>query len=428
MLKASFLAMKRRRVLASAFTCCPPGMPGFRGGEDVLGWNLVKQIARFHEVWVLTHNRDRAGLEAALIEEPDPALHFHYVGLPTFLRPLLNYQGGHQIYYYLWQIKAYLVARRLHEYVGFQLFHHITYANDWMTSFIGALVPIPYVRGPGGGAHRTPKGMEREYTLGGRIWENVRALGQWVFRHDPFFLIGQSRAAAILLCNRESLSRTPEKWAHKVHQFPVNGVSSRDLNLTTDGKTRNGQFRVLTAGSLIRVKGFGLAIRAFNEFAANHPNSSFQIVGSGPEESRLRSLIQAAQPGAQVQLLQAMPRPQLLATMAACDVFLFPSLRDGGGAVVIEAMSAGKPVICLDSGGPDVHVNDECGIKITPSSSAATVHELAGALERLYQNQNLRLAMGKAGRKRAELVYHWDRLGERLMEIYQQAFHFSAAS
>ena len=71
--------MTKRRILASAFTCCPPGKPGFSGGEDVLGWNLLLQIARFHEVWALTQTEDRPSIEQSLIECPVPGLNFHYI-------------------------------------------------------------------------------------------------------------------------------------------------------------------------------------------------------------------------------------------------------------------------------------------------------------------------------------------------------------
>ena len=223
--------MRELRVLACAFACSPPGKPGFTGGEDLLGWNLLLQIARFHHVWALTNTEDRPSIEQALQEEPDSNLHFCYVGLPSWLRPLLRFQGTHQFYYHLWQIKAYFAAKRLYENVKFDIFHHITYANDWQASFIGAFLPVPYIRGPGGGAHRTPKGFETEYPLGGRVWEKIRTFGQWVFRHDPIFIRGQSKALAILVCNKESEAIIPKKWRPKVHLFPVGGVSSDYLTL-----------------------------------------------------------------------------------------------------------------------------------------------------------------------------------------------------
>ena len=414
--------MTRRRILACGFTCCPPSTPGFTGGEDVLGWNLLQQIARFHDVWALTQEEDRLSIEQGLNDHPVPGLHFHYVGLPRWLKPILKIQGGHQLYYYLWQIKAYFAARKLHRELDFDIFHHITYANDWMVSFIGALLPIHYVRGPGGGAHRTPKSLAHEYTLGGRLWEKVRSAGQWLFRHDPFFIRGQARADAILVCTRDSAAKIPEKWSQKVHMFPVSGVSSDDLSLVDRNKStvksRTGEFRVLTAGTLIRVKGFGLAVKAFKLFVEKYPDSKLTIAGDGPEEHRLRSLIHRSRLENSVKLVGALPRHDLLSRMASSDALLFPSLRDGGGTVVIEAMSASKPVVCLDVGGPGLHITEECGIKVTPTSPPETAQNLANALERLYLDEGLRDKRGEAGRQGARQLYHWDRLGERLMEIY----------
>jgi len=121
-----------------------------------------------------------------------------------------------------------------------------------------------------------------------------------------------------------------------------------------------------------------------------------------------------------------MPREGFLAEMASCDVFLFPSLRDGGGAVVVEAMAAGKPVVCLDLAGPGMHVVDGCGIKVPPHSPEQVVGEMATALGRLYSDKEFRLRMGRKARERAVREYHWDRLGERLQEIYDEALGLQA--
>jgi len=409
----------RKRILAGLFACCPPGLPGFKGGEDVLGWNMALQVGRYHDVWVLTQAENRASIEIRLSEDPVSGLHFEYVSLPSWMRRFLNFQGSHQFYYYLWQIKAFFVARRLNREIGFDLFHHITYANDWMVSFIGALLAIPYVRGPGGGAHRTPKSLEQEYTFSGRMWEKVRSIGQWLFRHDPLFVRGQQRARAIMVCNRDSMRIISKKWSHKVHLFPVSGVTSVDLLVSpTLGKT-GGNFNVFTAGTLIRIKGFGLAVKAFKQFADKHPDSRLTIAGGGPEESRLRKLISDFGLEKKVDLLGPIPRNDLMNRMASSDVLLFPSLRDGGGTVVIEAMATGRPVVCLDAGGPGLHIDESCGIKVAPQSPSETVTGLADALERLYMNEGLRKKMGESGRERARESYHWDKLGNQLMEIYQ---------
>jgi glycosyltransferase involved in cell wall biosynthesis len=414
--------MSEQKILACTFTCCPPGKPGFTGGEDILGWNMLLQIARYHEVWTFTNAEDRNSVEQGAAELGIDNIHFQFIGLPRWMAPFLQFQGFHQFYYFVWQIKVYFAARRLSKAVQFDLFHHITYANDWMASFIGAFLPIPYVRGPGGGAHRTPKGFESEYPVGGRIWEKVRSFGQWVFRHDPVFVKGQSRARAILVCNNEAALEASKKHSSKIELFPVSGISSEDL-APQKPSSNDGKFRVLTAGSLIRVKGFGLAIRAFQKFAERYPESEFTIVGAGPEEPRLQDLAARGPASSKVKFTGALPREQLMSDMADSDVFLFPSLRDGGGTVVIEAMAAGKPVICLDNGGPGMHINEECGIKITPESPQQAVFDIANALEELYENAERRAELGKSARKRAEELYLWDKLGDRLRDIYNKAFN-----
>jgi len=418
-------AKMKSRVLVCAYACL--GNPGHRvpGGGNIMAWNFVKRLSRSYVLWVLTSAQNRVDIETALKREPLPNVQFHYIDLPGWLRPLQRFQGGIQFYAYLWQVRAYFAARRLHRRIQFDAFHHLTYDNDWMASHMGALLPVPYIRGPGGGAHRIPKAFLQEFCFRGRLWERLRALGQWLFRHDPFFILGQRRARAILLCNREALEAIPRKWQHKAQLFPLNGVSSNDLSVPVSAAQPHEKFRVLSAGRLVRIKAFDLAIRAFKLFVDRCPvigpagEAEFTIVGDGPELSRLESLVRKLGIETQVRFEQWKPREELLAKMASCDVFLFPSLRDGGGLVVVEAMAAGKPVVCLDIAGPGMHVTNDCGIKITPHSPQQAVRELAIALERLYTDKELRLRLGRAARERAEQVYHWDRLGERLLEIYE---------
>ncbi len=410
------------RVLACAYACCPGGSSErFGGGELILGWNVVRQLGRFHEVCVLASAKNQSGIEAALRQEALANVQFHYLDLPRWLGFLRDFQGGIQLYAYLWQVRAYFAARRLHRRHHFHLFHHITYANDWMASFIGALLPVPYVRGPGGGAHQTPKGFLRELSAVARVGQRLRAVGQWLFRHDPFFLLGQQRARAILVCNREALDTIPRKWRPKVQLFPVNGVSSGDLAPCVPTGSQNGKFQVLSGGKLLPIKGFGLAIKSFKAFADQCPEARFTIVGEGVELPRLEALARELGLEEKVRFKNWMPREGFLAEMASCDVFLFPSLRDGGGAVVVEAMAAGKPVVCLDLAGRGLHVVDGCGIKVKPHSPEQAVGEMASALGRLYSDKEFRLRMGRKARERAEREYHWDRLGERLQEIYEEA-------
>jgi len=416
------------RVLACAFACDPEGRSGHGAGEDQLGWNLINQLSRWCELWVLSHPNNRPGVESALAKRPNPALHFHYLRLPTWLECLSkHHKGGIQIYSYLWQMAAYLAGRRLHREFHFDVFHHMTYANDWMASFIGACLRIPFVRGPGGGADRTPRAFLKEYCFGDRLWERFRSLGQWLLRQDPFFRIGEHRARAILVCNREALKRVPQKHRSKATVFPVIGVSSSDLVATVRVERPAKTFRVVSAGKLLYWKGFGLVIKAFKAFLDTHTTPGVEqkpeliIVGDGPEFPRLRALARRLGLQGDVRFDGWLPHDEVLARMRSCDVFLYASLRDGGGAVVVEALAAGLPVVCLDLGGPGMHVTEGCGIKVEAECPEQAVRDLAAALARLYQDKGLRHRMGKSARERAQRDYHWDRLGDRMLEIYEHA-------
>jgi glycosyltransferase involved in cell wall biosynthesis len=412
-----------KKLLVCAYCCVSESGVLQVGGEAELGFNLVKQFSRFFQVTVLTHAHNQKAIEEVLKKEPLNNVVFVYIQLPTFLRFLEKFhKGGIQIYSYLWQIKAYFVAKKLHQQESFDAFWHTTYANDWMASYIGALLPVPYFRGPGGGAHFVPKAFTKHYTLKQKLGEWARHFGQWVFRHDPFFIMGQKRAKALLVCNQEAFNALPKDWQKKAHFFPVNGISSQDLHfLRSVEKASRRNFLVLTAGKLITIKSVDLAMKAFKMFHEKIPNSEFLILGDGPEMAHLQKLASELGLKKNIIFLGWQPREKLLTKMQEADVFLFTSLRDGGGAVIVEAMAAEKPIVCFDISGPGFHVKPEWGIKVAPENPAEALLGIAEALEKLYIDSNQRIAMGRNARQRAESFYLWDHLGNTLYDIYRHA-------
>jgi glycosyltransferase involved in cell wall biosynthesis len=415
-----------RRVLILAYACLADPAVSVPGGGDLLAWNLIQRLGQRYRLRVLTASQNQTVIETALKREPLPDVQLVYVSLPGWLHFLLGRQGGIQLYAYLWQWRAYFVARRLHERVRFDAFHHLTYENDWMASIIGALLPVPYLRGPAGGAHRVPKNFRRQFPVKSYLWEYVRMGLQWVFRHDPFFAIGHERAKVLWMGNREALEALPARWKKKAELLSVNGISGHELT-PPDQEARSENFAVLSAGRLVPLKGFDLALRAFAVFAKTHPEAELVIVGEGPERDRLESLKRDLGVERQARIECWMPRERLLAKMRSCDVFLFASLRDGGGLVVVEAMAAGKPVVCFDLGGPGLHINDECGFKIRARHPEQAVREMATALEKLASDRKLCAQMGQAAFERARQTYDWDRVTDRIIEGYDKALGIGVA-
>jgi glycosyltransferase involved in cell wall biosynthesis len=417
------------KVLVSAFACYPPTTESctdedkkMADGEAILSWNLIGQIARSHDVWVITQARNKNGIERAFIANSVNRVTFVYCDLRGWTEWLWNNQISNHLYYYLWQILAYQRARRLHGNIHFDLAHHITFANDWMPSFIGAFLPIPFIWGPIGGGHKTPKALLREYTFAQRLGDKFRLVAQWVGRNVLVSRrLCQKRAKAILVCNYETRNKIPPHLRHKAHMFPVNSLSENNIQESRLPISKNEIFRILSVGRLRPLKGFGLAIKAYSEFSKKYPQSIFEIIGDGIEESRLKSLTKQLKVDKRVIFSPWLPRNEVMRRMNYCDVFLFPSFREGGGAVIVEAMANGKPVIGLATGGPAFHIQPEWGIKIIPSAYDQILADIVTALERLYLDSNLRLSLGKAALQRAKDYYLLDRLGEKLEFIYKQA-------
>jgi len=415
---------KRLKVLVSAYACNPAVSPQLHPGEDIVGWQLVNQLCRFHDVWVITHSYNKKGFGQDYQEQAISRAKFFFIQLPFPFWLLYKFDIGERLYYYLWQILAWRIAKRLYKKVPFDLAQHITFNNDWIPSYIGAFMPIPFVWGPLGGGQKTPKEFFRTYALQDRFAEYVRDFGQVIGR--SLLLTRRrclKRANAILVCNPDTKKRMPEKYARKVHFFPVNGISSSDLvdfDELNRKATSEKEFFVLSTGRLIHWKNFAAAIRSFKIFSDKFPKTRLFIVGEGPQRDFLQKLARELKVSDKIGFIPRLTREELIKKMRACDVFLYPSLREGGGAVVVEALASGLPVICLDLAGPSIHVREDCGIKIEPRDPDYVLRNMSEALEKLYLDKNRWIQLSQKAVERAKNHYLWDRLGEHLQEIYER--------
>ena len=129
---------------------------------------------------------------------------------------------------------------------------------------------------------------------------------------------------------------------------------------------------------------------------------------------------------------EMLPRPELIAVLAASDVFVCPSVYEPLGIVNLEAMAMGLPVVGSATGGiPDVIVDGETGLLVpieqvqdgtgTPIDPDRFVADLAERLTALATDEARAEEMGIASRKRVEEHFSWTAIAERTMEVYQWA-------
>lgn len=403
------------KVLLSAYSC-EPG----RGSEPGIGWNVAREIARHHDVWVLTRP-DESGdaIERELQQHPNPRLKFVYWTTPlvgSLWR--MNQSGAMQLHYYLWQLGAYRIARRLHRDIGFDVVHHVTFARYSAPSFLATL-PVPFILGPVGGAEGLPAEFRKGHDWRAMLYEAARSLWRKFGEIDPLTRATIRRASVALAATPETGARLKALGARDVRLVPAIALSRDEIErLNRIGAPPERPFRVLCIGRLLHWKAYHLGIRAFAR--AQLPDSELWLIGEGPERAALERLVAELGCSAKVRFLGAMPRDQVLATIADCHVLLHPSLHESGGYVSIEALAAGRPVVCLQLGGSAVIVSPECGICVRAENPEQVVADLGKALQRLHGDPAERERLGAAGRVRVSGSFDWYRRGLWLAGLYKE--------
>lgn len=404
------------KVLVSAYSC-EPG----RGSEPGVGWNVIREVANYHEVWVLTRfDESGAAIEAELARNPVPNLHFVYFNLPIWSGGWrLGSNGAMQLHYYFWQIQAYFVARKLHGEIGFDLLHHVTFVKYSNPSFL-SLLPVPFIWGPVGGGESAPKAFWQDFSLRGKAYETIRDFVRWLGECDPFVHITAKRSVLARATTEDTAKRLYKMGATNVQVFSQVGLSKKEIaRLTLHAMPATSPAKFISIGRLLHWKGFHLGLRAFAQ--ADLPeNTEYWLLGDGPECERLQALAAKLGIAHQVKFWGELPRDRAFDILGECNVLVHPSLHESGGFACLEAMAAGRPVICLDLGGPAVQVTQETGFKVPVQTPEQVVRDLAEAMTHLANDSDLRMRMGQAGQQRVSDVYSWETKGQSLAQLYEE--------
>lgn len=405
-------SIRKLRVLISAYSCVPG-----QGSEPGVGWNVVREISRVHDVWVITATHNQPAIEAVLSQHPNPNLHFIYYDLPEIFR---RNRIGVQLHYIIWQYCALAMAKQLYKELRFDVVHHVTYCRYWSPSFL-AFLPAPFLWGPVGGGESTPSAFRSTFGLRGWLYECVRDLTRWIGEHLPSVRLTARRSCVALATTRETAERLKVLGAQEVHITTQVGLSEEDIDrLVRIPIRQDPPTRFISIGRLLHLKGFHLGLEAFGR--AGLPDAEYWVIGDGPERSSLERLVKKLGIDHQVRFLGVLSRVQVLDCLAECDVLVHPSLHDSGGWVLAEAMVAGRPVICLDIGGPGILVTDEVGIKVEAKDPSQALRDLSHAMKILAEDFELRAKLGTAARQYAATALTWRTKGCFLLDLYSRMY------
>ena len=407
------------KVLLSTYSCFP-----CQTSEPGNAWRAINEALREHEVWavIADAHQYRELTEPWLAQNPLPNFHPVFLKLPPALSWLGRRAATNAIHYHFWQDRLRGLVRDLHAKINFDLVHHVTYGRYWSPSGLREL-NLPFIWGPVGAAETPPREFVAELPLRYRLSEAARD-GARHFCERSSALRDTAAAATIAIgVTRETCAALKKLGAWRVEQMPQMALTEKDLaQFAALPAPPPGPLRAICVGRHVHWKGFYLAIRAFAQFGKNNPAAELWIVNDGPFRGELEKT--AAQTGVstRVKFLGTLPKyADVLEKLGQSHVLLHPALHEGFGNVCLEAMAAGRPVACLDIGGPASQITPETGFAAPATNPAEAVAALAGFLEKIDRDRALLAAMSVAARAHVQQHFTMRRINETMRNFYFEA-------
>ena len=396
------------KVLLSAYACEPN-----KGSEPGVGWNWALQVARLgHKVWVLTRANNQPSIDSKRLSLPEKDnLRFLYYDLPRWATWWKKHNKGIYLYYLLWQLGAYRFVKRIHRKAAFDVVHHVTFATIRQPSFMGKL-GIPFIFGPVAGGERAPWSLRYSFGFKGWIIDLMRDCANFIVRIDPFMWKTFCEADQIFVTSEQTLCLLRKRFRKKAQIHLAVGIEGPN---TFAAKNPIKTFRVLYAGRFLYLKGMQIGIRAFARLLESVPDALLTMVGDGPDKKRWKSIAQKHGIEDKIDWFPWVEQGELFKLYCQHDVFLFPSLHDSGGQVVLEAMAHGLPIVCLDIGGPKLIVDSSCGYKVPVKdlSEEEIVGSIYEALSNLAKNEMRKIELSVGAMNRTN-KFTWASLADNI--------------
>lgn len=409
-------ATGRLRVLAVAAACHPD-----RGSEPGLGWGWVQSLAARHDVWAIVGEREgnRPAILSRLDADPVLRKHLHVFFVPRpspsrleQLVPLLYYRQ-----YARWHWQAYLLARDLASATSFDLAHQVNMIGYREPGYLWQL-GLPFVWGPIDGATNMPLRFWRFLGLrGAAYYLAYDMVNTWQLHFNSRVRAALSRANGLVVASEDMRHRLARVWGVSsvlIHDTgPVEMVQAKAVVRQPDEP-----LRLAWSGIHVSRKALPILLHALSELPPGLCH--VEILGAGSCTGSWQRLARRLGVADSCTWHGRLTRDRALEVMQGAHAFALTSLRDATSTVLMEALSLGLPVICLDHCGFSDVVTESCGIKIPPRPAALVVDRFAAAIRCLASDPDSLERLSHGALERAA-GFSWDAHAEDMTRVYRLA-------
>lgn len=410
-------------VLLVAYQC-GPGM----GSVSQIGWEWFTGMAAQREVCLVTHVRNQTAIEAS----PDrPAgARVIYIDTEWFAGPLYRLakrlfpRSEHSVFmlsqldYFVFDGSALRQLRReIRAGAPWRLVHVVTPVTTSAPTLLTRL-GLPLMRGPLNCGLPVPPGFDdimRTESMGLSRLRVLPRLGE--------ALLGSLRnSRAVLVATAATQDAVPRSAQHRCVRMLENAVDLGRFQpappLPAPGADR--PLRISFVGRLVPVKALPLLLQAMVQVRAAGHAVTLTVAGDGPMAGTWQQAAADLGLADAVIWLGAVPLAQVADVMRDSHVFCLPSIRESGGAVLLEAMACGRAVIGMDFGGPAEIVDAEVGWKVSAADAASAVQGLARALTEALTNPDDCAARGRRGSERVQREHTWAARMAQAEQLYDR--------
>lgn len=393
------------------------------GGEAILPYHYFRILrSRGIDAWLVVHERTRSELQSLFPQElsrlyfvRDKFLQKLFFRLGRFLprRVAESTLGLANQIMTQWSQRALVRSLITPEAVV----HQPTPVSPRSPSLLWD-VGAPVVIGPMNGGMEYPPAFRKSESAASRVFLSMaQALSDTVNALLP----GKRRASVVLVANQRTQAALPLKLKGRVEQVAENGV---DLSLWPASlhNQQDAPTRFLFMGRLVDWKALDIVIEAL----AQVPDATLDIIGDGPCLKIWQQLTMKLDLLDRIHFHGWVPQDECSRYLAAARALVLPSLFECGGAVVLEAMAMGKPVIATNWGGPAEYLDSSCGILIEPISKEHLIEGFATAMRQLSTSPEFAQQLGSMGRARVVALYDWEKKVDTMLSLYHSALPAAA--
>ena len=412
----------RVRVLAIAEAANPEW-----ASVPLEGWSLTRALARVCDLHLVTHVRNREAVLRAGLREGDD---FTAIDNESIARPVSRFSrflrggtgAGWTTAMALSALPYYQFERLVWRGFGdrlragaFDLVHRVTPLSPTIPSLLARrcrAADVPFLLGPLNGGLAWPREFDRERRREREWLSYVRD----VYRLLPAYTSTRRDAAGIVIGSSATWDQMGSEHHPRCVYVPENAVDPARLPEPTPPELPP-PLRVAFLGRLVPYKGPDMLIEACVPLLRDG-SLQLELIGDGPLRGALEAQVSEAEVGDAVHFAGWLEHREALERLRASHVLALPSVREFGGAVVVEAMALGVVPVVVDYGGPSELVSDASGYRVTLSDRDGLVRGFREILASLVADPSVLQARAGAGRRRVLHFFTWDAKARQLLEVY----------